>query len=265
MSITSDEMPEVSRPLGSAEQRDIASHTARLLDHFKKYTSESFDRLTGFNRKATIELIYIGFGFKLMREEFRNDHAWKKFLKENFPKEISKAKDYVTIGRHFHYDDSYLEFLHGCDYGVPPKELAQKRNIGSQLDDLRRQGVDITSPWDLMDLIRRGFLPEVGVKKPAPQPETTTDVSDVSSPSGESPELDVEASEKPESQAESDEEEIICDRLLTTLISNLSPLVRAQRVFNSLIARRPLAQLNPTKVALLKEAVRPAVEIFSQL
>jgi len=90
-------------------------------------------------------------------------------------------------------------------------------------------------------------------------------VSDVSSPSGESPELEVEDSEKSESPQESDEEEIICDRLLTTLISNLSRLVRAQRVFNSLIARCPLAQLNPTKVGLLKEALRPAVEIFAQL
>jgi len=156
MTIRSDETPEVSRPLGSAEQRNIASHTARLLEHFKKHTSESFDRLTELNRKATVELIYIGFGFKLMRDMVRSDFAWKKFVKENFPKEISKAKDYVAIGRHFKYDESYLQFLHGCNHGVPPKEIAQKRNIGSQLDDLRKQGVDITSPWDLMDLIKRG-------------------------------------------------------------------------------------------------------------
>ena len=232
--------------------------------------------------RATVELIYVSFGFKLMRREFSSDRAWRDFVTAHFPEEVRNRNTYVAIGEHFKYDDSYLTFLTGASYAVPPKEVEQKRNVGNQLDDLNKrlkseQKSPIRCPADLIDWIKNKDLPEVPSGND-PQPSSPADKTSQTeaTPSGlvvpisgdpdgldtlvlrEEPISDSSAALR-ESNGDDYEE------ALDHVILRLSVLGKAKKALRAILDRCPVSELNQDKVALLMASLRNAEEMREML
>src|SRR6266481_2287124 len=92
------------RPLSQAEKRDIVLHTehllARLRDHSLdglKVMDADLNKASEYATKATVRLIYVGFGFKIMRENMADESARKAFVRKHFPTETENADRYVAI------------------------------------------------------------------------------------------------------------------------------------------------------------------------
>jgi hypothetical protein len=239
MSLDPEKITVASMPPYSSHLPAIEAKTADWLNKAKERTKKDFGQLSVFQVRATVQLVYAGFGFKLMRKEFATEGAWKSFVVKHFPDpdHVKNRNWYVAIGQHFHYDDSYLTFLIGQNYPVPPKELDEKRNIGNQIDALNKllksdQQPLIRCPDDLLHWIKNKHLPEV--PEPEAKPETIAKSSEAETSTLQVP-------------ATGDDYEAA----LGKMILEVGVLYRARKGLAAIIEKCPVAEFNQDKVATL--------------
>lgn len=266
-----------SRPLSQAERRDIVSHTDHLLGRLRERSEKNLDGVAVYATKACVQLVYVGFGFKIMREQFADEESWKAFVRKWYPHEGHSAIDrYIAIGRHFHYDQSYLDFLSGAGYAVPPTEIDRKRNIGSQIDEMRKNGAKVGTPADLLKLAGSGYLPEIEDRKKAlnnlgaEAEALQTNGREADHSIGSDPDRtgsDQESQQRQEGDKTPpvDDNAFVASRLTHRLLKSLTELETSKVYFEKLADAAPVSEWDKETVLQLKRALRPAKEMIDHL
>jgi hypothetical protein len=288
------------RPLSASEKKDITVLTKHLLERLKDRSkndingiSDDNEKASEYAKKAIVRLVYVGFGFRVMREYAPNDAAWRDFLKKNFNGfplvEYVTAERYIIIGKHFYFDQNYIDFLSGLGYPVDPIYYDQKQPIITQIEDLKKKGIQLHNTSDLLKLAKTGQLPEISDPKakrgdvftpitpvdPVISSEIIVSPSDISSPRVEPPSDTDSSNYVPPDVIHSttdkdvtskvepvDIEDKIAKGLLEEIRDMLKILPSAKNLLRSRLERRPLSQL---EIRSLMDDLRPAKEMIDQL
>lgn len=279
----------LNRPPSTSEKRDIKARTDELLRQVREQAKDQLigyhgdltkerDHLTkarDLSRGAVRKLIYIGFGFRLMHEAMSNEAYWKEFLNEKFPTEVTNAKWYIAIGRHFKFDQSYIGFLKQCKYPIDARYEAEHQNLTTQINYLEKQGITLNSPVDLLRHIQKGELPEIKGRERRPDVVSPTSSVDpvVSSVIVSEPTISeavvADTKEHPDPEPTRPEPVNVEEQVFLQSLHNLQDILKdlqtARNLFRTTVQSRPLNEWGEENIRALKDAIRPAKEILDEL
>ncbi len=254
-------------------KRDIAVHDKDLLskltdrfltdaDQAQRQDDELGDAIWSATKKPLVNLIHASFYLSVLRTYFPSEPetVWRAYVKKKLPLYSRYVDHFLVIGKHFQWDQSTIKVLDDYGYAVPHQQREQHKNVGDQLDEMRKKGLIFRDSSELLKKARYAVWPEVdgngNGKSEHGQPVVSVVAHVRSMP-------EVHGSQ--EIQPETPNGDRVFKGFVSKLKEELKAVPVAKALFRSAASMKPLTEWGKEEMSDMRKALRSSLIYIQEM